>query len=67
VRNNFKIVNSRNVKTIGYDEARKICVIHYNHVNSGKTIYYHIEPEEFDKLMASNDIARDAKDFKTWT
>ena len=62
MRNNFKIINSRYVHTIGYDEIHKICVIAYNHIHGGKNVYYgNVTQEQFDKLKTSEDIARDAE------
>jgi hypothetical protein len=61
MRMNFKVVNSREVRTIGYDTEKKICVIEYNHSHSGKTVYYYdISQEQFDILMKSEDISKDA-------
>lgn len=62
MRTDFKIINSRDVYSIGYDPEHKICVIHYNHLHSGKTIYYHhISREQFDELMKSENTANDAE------
>lgn len=62
MRNNFKIINSRDIRTIGYDESKKICVIEYNHSHSGKSIYYYgVEQSEFDKLMLSDNVCEDAE------
>ena len=58
MRTDFKFVNGRDVRTIGYDPEHKICVIEYNHIHGGKSIYYYnVERNEFDKLMASENIS----------
>ncbi len=62
MRLNFKIINSREIRTIGYDEPKKICVIEYNHSHSGKSIYYYgVEQHEFDKLMLSDNVCEDSE------
>lgn len=62
MRTDFKIINGRDVCSIGYDEEKCICVIHYNHLHSGKTIYYHhVTREQFDELNNSENTAQDAE------
>lgn len=57
MRADFKIINSRDVYSIGYDAEKKICVIHYNHFHSGQTLYYYnISHEQFDELLATDSI-----------
>lgn len=63
MRTDFKIVNGRDVRTIGYDPEHKICVIEYNHINGGKSRYYHnVEKNEFDIVFSSNDISTCAEE-----
>ena len=58
MRDNFKVVNGRDVTSIGYDAHLKICVIAYNHKKNGKSIYYYnVTQEQFDKVFNSTDIA----------
>lgn len=61
MRMNFKVINSREVRTIGYDTDKSICVIEYNHTHGGKTVYYYgVSQEQFDILMSSDNISEDA-------
>lgn len=61
MRMNFKVINSREVRTIGYDTEKNICVIEYNHTHGGKTVYYYgVNQDQFDILMKSDNISNDA-------
>lgn len=61
MRTDFKIINGRDVRTIGYDKEKRICVIEFNHLHGGKSIYYYgVEQELFDKLMVSDNVGEDA-------
>lgn len=52
MRDCFRVINSREVKTIGYDPIVKILVVAYNHINSGKTDYYYgVSREQYDKII----------------
>ena len=58
----FKIINGRNVKTIGYDSINNICVIQYNHIHNGQSIYYYgVKREQFDELLKTDDICKFAE------
>ena len=62
MRENYKHINGREVRDIGYDPEKKICVIQFNHVNCGKRVYYHdVEQTQFDELLKSDHIAKDAE------
>ena len=62
MRDNFKIINSRYVSTIGYDPEHSICVISYVHIHGGKSVYYYnVSQEQFDELKESKNIANDAE------
>ena len=55
MRTDYKFINGREIKEIGYDPENKICVIHYNHYKSGMTEYYHdVEQSDFELLKASS-------------
>lgn len=43
---NFSIINSRDVRIIGYDPEKGICIVWYNHLRGGKNVYYHGVTEE---------------------
>lgn len=60
MRKDFKIINSRDVVSVGYDPEKHICLIHYNHVHSGKSLYYqNITQEQFEELLKSDNISLD--------
>lgn len=62
MRDNFKIIHSRHVNTIGYDHEHKICVIAYNHIHGGKNVYYYnVSQEQFEELKSTDDIAENAE------
>lgn len=62
MRTDFKFINGRDIRTIGYDPEHKICVIECNHIHGGKSLYcYNVERDEFDKLMISDNISDDAE------
>lgn len=62
MRKDFKIVNSRDVKCLGFDDLHHICVIVGNHWHSGRSVYYYnISQEEFDELMLSDNTVDDVE------
>lgn len=59
----IKKINGREVRLIGYDAEKKECHIVYNHFlhkSNSTYCYYDVEPEQFEKLMQSQSVARDA-------